>query len=152
MIHRRYLRYGRYERVRHSTYFLSFLTEQATRLSGSGTSTTITFTNSTNLVNLATHGYTTGQGPFLLSNSGGALPAGLDNVTDYWVNVNDASSFTLHTSEAYALANTSIVGFTDDGTGTNSILVAAEAVDIFLSLKGGKTADQIRALTSIDSL
>lgn len=151
-IHAKYVRYRVFDRLRHSDKFLDFLADQASRLSGSGTGSTITFTNASNLVNLTSHGYTTGDGPFLLSNDGGALPAELDNTTFYWVNVNDANSFTLHLTEEDALAGTNTVAFTDDGTGTNEILVAAEAEDIFNAMLAGKSADEIRGLTSIDNL
>lgn len=148
----RKVRYREFNRLRHSRLFNDFLSSQAARLAGTGTGTAITFTNGTNLVNLAAHGYTDGQGPFLLSNSGGALPAELDNVTEYWVNINDANSFTLHLTEADALAGANTVAFTDNGTGTHTALVGAEGLDIFLSLLAGKTAEQIRALTTIDDL
>lgn len=151
-IYARKVRYRNLDRLRHSNEFLDFLADQAVRLSGTGTGTAITFTNASNLVNLTAHGFVDGQGPFLLSNSGGALPAELSDATQYWINVNDANSFTLHTTEADALAGTNTVAFTDDGTGTHNILVGAESSDIFNALLAGKTADQIRALTSIDNL
>lgn len=151
-IYARKVRYRNLDRLRHSNEFLDFLTDQASRLAGTGTGQAVTFTNASNLVNQTAHGYVDGQGPFLLSNSGGALPAELDNTTDYWINVNNANSFTLHTNEVDALAGSNPVAFTDDGTGTHEILVSAESVDIFTALLAGKTADQIRALTSIDNL
>jgi len=151
-IRARKVRNRRFSRVRRSRKMLSFLDAEATRLSGTGTGTTVTYTNATNLVNLTAHGYVDGQGPFLLANSGGALPAELSAVTEYWVNANDANSFTLHTSEADALAGTSIVAFTDDGTGTNTTLVGAESSDIFSYLLAGNTAAQIRTTASIDNL
>lgn len=151
-IYRRHLRHGNYDRVRHSDNFLDFLAEQALRLSGTGTGAVVTFDSTTDRVTLVGHGYESGDGPFLLGNSGGALPAELSADTDYWVNVVDVDTFTLHLTEEDAVAGTNAVTFTDDGTGTNSIYVAAEAVDIFLALKSGKTAEQIRGLTSIDNL
>ncbi len=151
-IYARKVRYRHYDRLRHSGNFLEFLQTQAARLSGTGTGQTVTFTNATNLVNLTTHGFVDGEGPFLLDNSGGALPTGLDAVTQYWVKSNDANSFTLHLTEAEAIVGSNVVSFTDDGTGTNQILVGAEKEDIFNSLLSGKTARQIESLTSIDNL
>jgi len=151
-IYRRHLRHGNFDRVRHSVNFLDFLAEHAARLSGTGTGATVTFDNTTNQVTLVGHGYTSGDGPFLLANSGGALPAELDGATEYWVNVVGVDAFTLHLTEADALAGTNVVAFTDDGTGTNTILVAAEMLDIFLALKSGKTAEQVRGTDNIDNL
>ncbi len=151
-LYRRYVRYSNFLKLRYSTKFLNFLSAQAVRLSGTGTASTVTFANATNQVTLTTHGYASGQGPFLLSNSGGALPAELDNATEYWVNVVDASTFTLHANESDGVSGASIVAFTDDGTGTNSILVAAEAVDIFNAMKAGKSSEIVENLSSIDNL
>lgn len=151
-LYARKVRYRTLERLRHSTNFLAFLIAQALRLSGTGTGQTVTFTNATNLVNYTAHGYVDGQGPFVLSNSAGALPVGLNDATNYWVNVNDVNSITLHLTESAALAGLSVVTFVDDGTGTNQILVAAEQSDIFNAMVFGKSADQIRALTTIDNL
>ncbi len=151
-IHTRKVRYREFGRVRYSEKLLDFLAEQATRLSGTGTASAITFTNASDLVNLSTHGFVDGQGPFLLANAGGALPAELDAVTQYWINDNDGNSFTLHTNEADALAGSAAVSFTDDGTGTHDVLVAAESRDIFNALLAGKSSNEIEGLSSIDNL
>lgn len=150
-IYRRHLRHSSFDRVRHSNNFLDFLNEQAEALAGTGTGTAITFANGTNQVTYTDHGLASGDGPYLLSTDG-TLPAELDNATEYWVSVVDTNTLQLHLTEEDALAETNPVAFTDDGTGTHSILRGAEAVDIFLALKGGKTARQIRGLTSIDDL
>lgn len=148
----RHLRYRQFDRLRHGRKFKKFLSTQASRLSGTGAGTVVTFTNATNLLNLTLHTYTTGDGPFLLSNSGGVLPTGLDDTTFYWVRVNDANSVTLHTSEAGALDNSDLATFTTDGTGTHNILTGAESKDIFNALLAGKTSGRISALTTIDDL
>lgn len=89
----------------------------------------ITFTaaNATELFTSAAHGMVTGAGPFRVSNSGGALPAGLAVDTDYWViadvvnGVADpVNTFQLATSKANALAGTELL-ITTDGTGTQTI-------------------------------
>jgi len=151
-IHTRKVRYREFGRVRYSEKLLDFLATQAARLSGTGTASAITFTNASNLVNLTSHGFVDGQGPFLLDNSGGALPAELDNVTEYWINDNDGNSFTLHTNEADGLAGSAAVAFTDDGSGTHDVLVAAESRDIFDALLSGKSSREIEGLSSIDNL
>lgn len=80
---------------------------------------TVTFTNGTNIVNLATHGLATGDGPIRLATTD-TLPAELSTGTDYWVIYVAAGTFQLATSLANALAGTALA-FTDDGTGTHSI-------------------------------
>lgn len=151
-IYKRHFRYSLYSKLRHATYFQAFLEAESERLAGSGTGATVTFANATNQMTLAANPYVSGDGPFLLANDGGALPAELDNITDYWINLVGGDIMTLHLTEADAIAGDNIVAFTDDGTGTNSILVSAEAIDIFVALKSGKSADEIRGITNIDDL
>ena len=151
-VYARKVRYRELDRVRYGQKFLSFLKTQAARLAGTGTGIAVTFSNASNLVNQTAHGYIDGQGPFLFANAGGALPAGLDGVTPYWINVNGANAFTLHTNEADAIAGSAIVTFSTDGTGTHEILVGADEIDIFNALLAGKTARQVKALTTIDDL
>jgi len=89
----------------------------------------ITFTaaNATELFTSASHGMVTGDGPFRVSNSGGALPTGLAVDTDYWV-IADATlpggdavnTFQLATSRANALSSTELT-ITTDGTGTQTL-------------------------------
>lgn len=66
------------------------------------------------------HGLQTGDGPIRISNSGGALPAGLAAATDYWIIRFDADVFYLAASRALALAGTNLT-FTTDGTGTQTL-------------------------------
>jgi hypothetical protein len=79
-----------------------------------------TATNGTNTLTATTHGLQTGDGPIQLTNAGGALPAGLETATDYWVIKSDANDFQLALTRADALADTA-VAFTDDGTGTHTL-------------------------------
>lgn len=81
-----------------------------------------TFTAATtDIVTETTHNLTTGSGPFQLTNSGGALPAGLALLTDYWVRIIDANTYKFHTSLANALkANSTAVDVTGTGTGTHT--------------------------------
>ena len=57
-----------------------------------------------------------------VSNSGGALPAGLAAATDYWTIRQSATTSKLASSLANAVAGTA-VDFTTDGTGTQTITV-----------------------------
>lgn len=70
------------------------------------------------------HNLLTGDGPVRLTNSGGALPAGLAVATDYYVIARDADSIALATSRANALAGTAI-DITGAGTGTHTVVDTA---------------------------
>jgi hypothetical protein len=79
-----------------------------------------TAANATEIFTSAAHGLQTGDGPFQVSNSGGALPTGLTAVTDYWIIRIDANTFYLATSLANALAGTHL-SISTDGTGTQTL-------------------------------
>lgn len=74
----------------------------------------------TEAVTATAHGKATGFGPVRLAQSGGALPAGLDGSTDYFLIVVDANTVKFATSAALAAAGTA-VNITDAGTGTFSM-------------------------------
>lgn len=84
---------------------------------------TFTAANATETFTTVAHGMSTGDGPFRVSNSGGALPAGLAVDTDYWVISLTADTYQLATSKADALALTELL-ITTDGTGTQTLLRA----------------------------
>lgn len=81
---------------------------------------TFTIANATEIVTNASHALNTGDGPFRLSNSGGALPAGLASDVDYWFIKIDANTGYFASSLANALAGTP-VAVSGDGTGTHTI-------------------------------
>lgn len=85
-----------------------------------GNNGTFTTTHAAETITKSTHGFTTGEGPLRLTNSGGALPTGFATATDYWVIVVDANTFKLATTRANAIAGTTVT-ISDDGTGTHSI-------------------------------
>lgn len=89
------------------------------------TSSAATFTadNTTEELTVTGHGLVTGDGIGRLTNSGGALPAGLATATDYWIIKVDADKFKLATSRANAFAGTAVT-LTDDGTGTHTITMS----------------------------
>jgi hypothetical protein len=87
----------------------------ATALAG-----TFTATNATETFTKNAHGFQTGDGPYQLTNAGGALPTGLAPLTDYFVIRVDANTFRLATSRANAFANTYVL-IADDGTGVHTI-------------------------------
>lgn len=83
---------------------------------------TFTADHTTSHLTTAGHGYLTGDGPVELTNSGGALPAGLLLATDYWMVRVDANTFGLATSLANALASPPVLAsFSDNGTGTQTV-------------------------------
>lgn len=84
------------------------------------TPATFTTTHGTETVNLASHGLLTGDGPFRLTNSGGALPAGYALATDYYVIKTAAGTLKLAASRALAFIGTA-VAISGDGTGTHTI-------------------------------
>lgn len=81
---------------------------------------TFTTTHAAETIQDTGHGLLTGDGPVRLSNSGGALPAGFEEDTDYWVIKVDNDNLKLASSQANALAGTA-VAITDDGTGTHTM-------------------------------
>lgn len=70
------------------------------------------------------HPFATGDGPVQLTNAGGALPAGLNAATNYWLIKNGANTFQFATSKANALAGTK-VDITDAGTGVHTVTTNA---------------------------
>ncbi len=76
--------------------------------------------NTTEIFTSAAHGLQTGDGPFQVSNAGGALPAGLVAATDYWIIRVDANTFKLAASLADATTGTA-VAITTNGTGTQTL-------------------------------
>ena len=81
----------------------------------------LTFTSvdhTTDTIEITAHGLLTGAGPGGVRNTGGALPASLDPLVDYWIIRVDADHIQLAASSADALAGTEIA-LTTNGTGTN---------------------------------
>ncbi len=66
--------------------------------------------------------FVTGDGPFTVSNSGGALPGGLSASTNYWVRFDptDTDALQLCTSKVNALED-SVIDITTTGSGTHTI-------------------------------
>lgn len=81
---------------------------------------TFTATHATETFTAASHGLRTGDGPFRVSNSGGALPTGLAADTDYWIIRVDANDFKLAETRALAFAGTP-VAISANGTGTHTL-------------------------------
>lgn len=89
-----------------------------------------TATNATEVFTSVAHGFKNADGPFQVSNSGGALPSGLAAVTDYYIIAIDADTFKLATTRANALAGTNLL-ISTDGTGTQTISATVSTVRPF---------------------
>lgn len=76
--------------------------------------------SATDVIINGAHGLVTGDGPIHVSNSGGALPSGLEAATDYYVIRIDDDTLKLATSRSDALANIA-VAISTDGTGTQTL-------------------------------
>lgn len=81
---------------------------------------TFTTTHGSEQVNITAHGLQTGDGPFRMTNAGGALPAGYAAGTDYYAIRTGADALQLAASRALAFAGTA-VAITGDGTGTHTL-------------------------------
>lgn len=125
--------------------------DRADALSGTGAGQTFTADNATNTITATAHGFADGDGPFEVSNAGGALPAGLAAGTRYWVSAPTVNTLQLHSSRRLALANASPVEFTDDGTGTQTITPSEtpKAIEDHLRRRGPA---EVQAATDIDDL
>lgn len=91
-------------------------------LTSGKTNFTFTASATTDEATATAHGLVTGDGPFHLTNSGGALPAGLSLLTNYWVIRTAANTFKFATTYANALAGTA-VDLTGAGTGTHTLVL-----------------------------
>lgn len=98
--------------------------DAATQGEGTGTDYllhgTWTINASTDVATMTGHGFTTGNGPVRLTNSGGGLPTGLSTGTDYWIIRIDADTFYFAASYDDAIAGT-YVNVSSAGTGTHSL-------------------------------
>lgn len=108
-----------------------------------------TATHGTDTFTAASHGLLTGDGPIRLTNSGGALPAGLATATDYYVIRSSANDFKLATSFANALAGTA-VEISGNGTGTHTLVDTASTMRVHWHSLGklGQAEDGAITLTS----
>ncbi len=108
-----------------------------------------TTTHATEIFTAASHGLYTGDGPIRLTNSGGALPAGVAIDTDYYVIRVDANTFKLAVSRDKAMRgeNLSISG---DGTGTHTLVDTADTKRVIWMSHGllGNAGDGAVTLTA----
>jgi hypothetical protein len=68
------------------------------------------------------HGLETGDGPFTIANTGGALPTGITAATNYWLVKSDDDKVQIATSLANAYASPPVVvDITSAGSGVNTL-------------------------------
>lgn len=150
--------------------------EYAIDVVGEGvTATTVSYTPAADLtfvdadVNTTTdaiaetgHGMETGDGPYRLSNSGGALPGATPSLavdTNYWIIAVDADNYKLATSKANALANTPIDLTSAAGGGTHTLrraqndVICAQLVQGLNAVTGANyTATQVTGAGETDTV
>jgi hypothetical protein len=148
----RYVKRRTYDRLRHAGSNLKqFLIAMGDKFMGTAALKTFTAVAVTDVCTSVAHGFVTGKGPVLVSNSGGALPAGLAASTWYWPIVIDADTFKLAATRANSAFGTA-VDITDAGSGTNSVRYAANAEAIMERLRQGVPYERVVAETDIDAL
>lgn len=125
----------------------AFYAKVQAALNGTGAAATVTFTNGSPNVTLAAHGFVAGQGPFVLSNSGGALPTNFAASTLYWViSVVDVNNFTLGLKRGATAITAGSAG-----TGTQTITKDSSLAGIRALLKRYKAARML-VETDVDNL
>lgn len=75
-----------------------------------------------NVVNLPNHNLQSGDSCYV-KNSGGALPTGLAALTLYYLHYVSADAMTFHTTRALAISGASPIAISNNGTGTNRLVV-----------------------------
>lgn len=121
-------------------------------------SAAVTVTNGTDTINLAAHGFYTGDGPVRVTATD--VPGGLDVDADYWVIRTGTGTLRLATSRANALAGTQ-QALSSDGTavalhwvtGRKSTAIEADDVDldedtITLEDHGLETGERVQVATT----
>jgi len=149
----RHVRRRVYSRLRHgvSNILKQFLTTESARLTSSASLSTFTVDAGTDLVTASSHGFVNAEGPVELTNSGGALPAGLVVDTHYWVLLVDANTFRL-CDRLYKVASSSYVDITGTGSGTHSVAFGVTPEALLERLRQGTDPETMRAETDIDDL
>lgn len=105
----------------------------------------------TNIVTITTHGRVSGDGPFTVS-SDTTLPAGLLADTQYWLNVIDVNTFTVHLTREEAFNDLNEIDITDTGTGTHTMIPDGRSEGFQEIIRQEIVPDRIQAETDIDNL
>jgi hypothetical protein len=141
-----HMRYRKRARFRHSKVMLKFISDLQALLNGTGAAKVFTAAASAAITSAA-HGLTLGSGPYIVSNSGGALPSPYVAGTFYWVvAVPDANTLNLGLTRGGA----AIVA-AGAGTGTHTLTKASTAEAVFQLLKRRGSA-VMKATTDVDNV
>ena len=151
MTNARYVRRRSLDKLSPVSRLRAFLTTRSTTLAGTATPQDFTATNASNTFTAAGHGFSQGEGPVVVSNAGGALPAGLVAGNEYFVGVVDANTFTLH-NDREAARDDLRVQITTDGTGTQSIERAETPSAMMEWLRNRVKPRRLAAVADVDSL
>lgn len=125
--------------VEDSTYTINVVGEGVTATTVSYTALAdLVFTadNASETFTSVGHGMESGDGPYRVSNAGGALPTGITADTNYWIVALTDDTFKLATTKLLALAETPDVVITTDGTGTQTLLRSANDVIVAQLVQG----------------
>jgi hypothetical protein len=95
------------------------------------------------------HGFADGSGPYKVTNSGGALPAGTPT-GEVWIHKIDTNTIAIGTSPE-AVKNGNFIRTTDAGSGTHTLTRDVTAAGILGSMKK-RNARTVAAATDIDAL
>jgi hypothetical protein len=142
----RYVRHRKRSRIRRSKDFKALIAALQTTLSGTGAGGAFTAAAGTVLTKAA-HGFEVGDGPFLITNSGGALPSpGVINKLYWVVGAPSASTFELATDE-----DGDAITWAGAGTGTHTI-TKASTLDAVYELLKKHGQPVLKGATDVDSL
>lgn len=143
----KHARRGRFARIRRSKDLKGLLTKLQTALNNTGAGKAFTASASANLT-VTAHGYKVGEGPFLVTNSGGALPSPLVSAKFYYViAVPDVNTINIATDEDLKTA----IVMAGAGTGTHTITKASSLGAVYELLKK-RGARFMRAATDVDGI
>jgi hypothetical protein len=127
----RHVRHRKRSRIRRGNGLKAFVAKLQATLNGTGaTVTPFTATAASATLTKAAHGLVVGDGPYLATNAGGALPPGMPASFLWIASVLSANTFTVKS----ALQGAPLV-FTGAGTGTNTLTKASTIAAVFLLLK-----------------
>lgn len=130
--------------------FIVWASGQSADLDGTGTPQTFTPTASTNILTINSHGWQSGDGPFVVASTG-ALPSGLSADQIYWVSRVNANVVRLHLTFVEASRGLNPVNFSNAGSGTRTLVPATTDQAIVEYLRRSITPMRITLETDVDN-
>ena len=148
----RYLRkrlrngFGRLRRVE------DWFDSRSTALSGTGTAQIFTVVAGTDVFTIASHGYSTGDGPVVFTTIG-TIPDGIDLNQLYWPRVIDSNTFTVHLNQDDAFNNLRPLDVTSAGVGDSSMVPATTSLSLVEKVRQDEvTTNTLNTLDDIDDI